>query len=159
MMRRGGELAHQAATRWPTTEHDPGPLEHPPAPRPGQHSPEDLYNAMGDLAAAIASMVPVVLSSETWILNAAGQATREYHLPFRSIAVWSYSAQRLTVANAPIQSGPPTNGAGVAIVPINGFKLSNIAGLCWSIYGGTQGDIVCVETYGVPMPPTAAKMV
>jgi hypothetical protein len=148
--------------RWPG-EHppDPGPLEHPlpPLAHGAQRTPEDLYEAMGDLAGAIRSMVPIVLSSETWALDASGQASREYRVPFRSIAVWSFSAQRLTLTDAPKQTAAPPAGPGVAIIPINGFKLSNLASHAWSIYGGTAGDLICVETYGLPMPPAAAKLV
>jgi hypothetical protein len=149
-------------SRWPGQHPpDPGPLEHPQLPQhaSAQRTPDELYDAMGDLTGAIRSMVPIVLSAETWVLDANGQAAREYRVPFRSIAVWSFSAQRLTLTDAPKQTAAPPAGPGVALIPINGFKLSNFSSHAWSIYGGTPGDLICVETYGLPMPPAAAKLV
>lgn len=155
-------MADRRRHRWPgQNPPDPGPMEHPKPPlaHGAQRTPEDVYEAMGDLAGAIRSMVPIVLSAETWILDVNGQAGREYRVPFRSIAVWSFSAQQLTLTDAPKQTAPPTTGPGVARIPINGFKLTNFSSHAWTLSGGTPGDVVCVETYGLPMPPAAAKLV
>jgi hypothetical protein len=158
LLGRDMQPVQQPRHRWPTTSTGRGQA---PAPAAGPHQPTDdeLRAAMGDLAGAIRSIVPVVLSSETWILDANGQCSREYRVPFRSVAVWSFSAQRLTIASGPKQSAVPTQGPGVGLVPINGFRVFNIGGHAWAVYGGTPGDAVCVEAYGLPMPPSAAKLV
>lgn len=118
---------------------------------------QQLAGVMGDLTTALRSMVPTVLGSETLVLDANGTASRSYRLPFRSITVTSFSAQKLTVAPSPLQGAAPTLGPGVAIIAPTGYRVCNFSSYVWSIYGGTAGDQVVVEAFAQPQPPAVGR--
>jgi hypothetical protein len=132
-----------------------------PAPQqPAQITAEQLAElgaTIGDLRNAIQAMIPTVLSAETVLLDQFGTATRQYRVPFRSIAITSNSAATLTIAASPLGPAAPPSGPGVSLVGPKCFRICNMAGYTWSIYGGAPGDQVVVETYARPQPPNASK--
>lgn len=119
----------------------------------------EIVTAIGDLSGLLRQLAPRVLGAATYQLDARGQASDQYRLPFAAIAITSFSAQKLVLAAMPIQAAAPGNGPGITIVPPNAFRLVNLAGYTWSVYGGTQGDQICVEVLSRPQPPAAAKLV
>lgn len=118
---------------------------------------EHLASVIGDLTTALRGMVPVVLGSETVVLDANGTASRSYRLPYRSISVTSFSAGKLTVASAPLGSGAPPLGPGIAVIAPQGYRVCNFSAYVWSIYGGTAGEQVVIEAFAEPQPPSVGR--
>lgn len=119
----------------------------------------ELGKAIGDLSNAIRTMVPKVLGTGIYILDANGQATDQYRLPYGCLSLISESANKLTVASSPPQTAAPGKGPGAGRVPANGFAVLNLSGHVWTIYGGIAGELVTVTAYAVPQPPAAGKLV
>lgn len=146
------------ARRWPPgdkTASSPWTGTGLPPDGPG---PAEIITAIGDLSGLLRQLAPRVLGAATYLLNAQGQASDQYRLPFAAIAIASFSAQKLTLAAMPAQAAAPGAGPGVTIIPPNAFRLVNLAGYTWSVYGGTPGDQICVEVLTRPQPPAAAKL-
>ena len=135
--------------RWPAKQ-----TSAPPRPRPADVEAAAIA-AIGDLTAAVRSLAPVVLDVATFQLDANGQATRQYRVPFAAVAVTSGSLLTLTIASGPPQSAAPGSGPGAGQVPALGFAAHNIAGQAWTIYGGNPGEVVTVATFGRPVPPVS----
>lgn len=135
--------------RWPAKQ-----TSTPPRPRPADVETAAI-KAIGDLTNAVLSLAPVVLDSSTFQLDANGQATRQFRVPFAAVAVTSGSVARLTIASGPPGAAAPGPSAGAGHVPPLGFAAHNISGRVWTIYGGSAGDLVTVTTFGRPVPPSA----
>lgn len=113
-----------------------------------------MHAALGDMTRALHKLVPLVLGSETVVLDVNGQAAKQFRVPFKCITVDSQSAKVLTVEAAPL-STQPNAGPGVAFVRAGGFVVCNLTSYTWSIYGGNPGDLVTVTAYANPQPPYA----
>lgn len=156
-----GQVAHHPRRRWPRTA---DPAAAPAAEL--QLNPNDLapvvgaavQKAIGDLSGVLSAMVPIVLDVESILLDASGTGQIQFRLPYRSVVVYSFSAQKVTVTNSPLASGAPTRGPGMAVIPANGWRVVNFSGPVLSVYGGTANDVVGVETFGIPMPPAGGKL-
>jgi hypothetical protein len=120
--------------------------------RLGEHH-KHLTGAIGDLSKLLDQLAPKVIGQETVVLDANGTATRQFRIPFRCLYVESQSAQLLTVAGMPMQTAPPHAGPGIAYVKAAGATVANIRAYQWSVWGGTQGDLVTVTVFSVPQPP------
>jgi hypothetical protein len=92
-----------------------------------------------------------VLSAETWPLDANGILTRDWRVPFRSVAVASHSADPITVASGDPLQAPPT-GVGVVVIDAMKSSVCNIAGRSLTIYG-TAGDLVTIQVFSQTQPP------
>lgn len=114
---------------------------------------EQMRAAVGDMTRMLARLVPEVLSQETVILDANGQATKQFRVPFRAISVDNFGQGNLTVAADTLKGAAPNLGPGVARVGPGGYAVINTTGYAWTIYGGTAGDAVTVATYACPQPP------
>jgi hypothetical protein len=120
---------------------------------------EEIAKAVGDLRAAIATLVPRVLGTQLYVLDSNGQATDQYRVPYSSLSIISESAKPLIVTSSPPIGSAPGRGPGVAHMPAETFAVLNLSGNVWTIYGGNAGDIVTVSAYALPQPPAAAKLV
>lgn len=109
-----------------------------------------LTGVMGDLTKVLDRMAPTVIGVQTVILDANGCHTVQYRLPYASLFVDSQSAQLLTIANSPLQTGAPNAGPGVAFVRPGGNAIINFRAYQWSIYGGLPGDKVTVTAFAHP---------
>jgi hypothetical protein len=109
-----------------------------------------LTGVMGDLTKVLDRMTPVVIGVQTVVLDSVGCATVSYRLPYQSLFVDSASAQLLTVANSPLQTGAPNAGPGVAFVRPGGNAVINFRAYQWSVYGGLPGDKVTVTAFAHP---------
>jgi hypothetical protein len=126
------------------------------------HHPDELREtlmhvsaAMGDISGALLAMTPGVLSARTVALDGNGTAAGQERLPYRALAVSSYSARLLTIAAAPLAGSAPGPGPGVSQVQPGGFRVMNASAYAWSIYGGAPGELVTVEAFSRPQPPNA----
>lgn len=141
--------------RWPPQ----GPAARPD---PGHDAYEaqfaDLRRAIGDLTGVIARLAPAVQGCRQVALDATGQAQGNEKLPFAAIAVYSHSASQLTVLAGTQGGAAPGPGPGVAVIPPYGFRVMNASSYAWSIYGGSKGDLVDVETFARPQPPDGGQL-
>ncbi len=119
----------------------------------------ELGRVIGDLSQVIKTMVPRVLGTRTYVLDAQGTATDQYRVPYACLSVISESAAKLTVASSPLQGAAPGAGSGQGRVPANGFAVLNLAGNAWAVYGGAAGELITVTAYTQPQPPAAARLV
>jgi hypothetical protein len=115
---------------------------------------ERIAAGLANLAKALGQLAPAVIDVSTVIIGADGTAAGQYRVPYKALTVDSQSAQLLTVANGP-RSTAPASGPGVAYVPAGKFRVLNLTGYAWTIYGGTPGDKVTVSAYASPQPPAA----
>lgn len=139
--------------RWPPEgRHHPGreSAEAELAERFGQ-----LHAVIGDMTRALAALVPVALDTRTIVLDAAGIGTAQFRVPFKAVAVWSGSAQNVTLTSSPPMASAPPQGPGVALIPKGGFAAHNLSGYAWTIYG-TAGDQLTVATFGRPIMPAGS---
>lgn len=118
--------------------------------------PDALAKPIGDLTAAIRRMVPRVLSCELKQLDANGQATGQYRVPFQSLSFLSESSATLTVTSSAPGAGAPGPGPGTGRVPAGAFVVLNLSGYVWTIYGGNPGDLVTVQAFALPQIPHTA---
>jgi len=109
---------------------------------------EGFGHAVGDMTRLLARLEPALcLDTRTVQLDASGQATASFHVPFAAVHVTSQSAVALTITASPPGAGAPANGAGVAVVHAAGQETFNISGYTWTIYGGAAGEQVTVQTF------------
>jgi hypothetical protein len=112
---------------------------------------------IGDLSRVLRHLAPTaVLAEGTYALNGAGQAADQYRAPYAALAVTSFSSQQLTISSSPPQASVPGPGPGSAIVPPRGFRVVNMSGYAWSLYGGEPGELVTVEAFTRPQAAHAA---
>lgn len=140
--------------RWPP----PGPGPERPTRYRGRDPEADaaLYKAIGDMSAAVRWLTPSVLETSVAVLDANGQATKAFRVPFAALAVTSGSLKQLTVSAAgSTTSGVPGPGPGAGQVPALGFAAHNLSGYAWTVYGGSPGDVITVSTFGRPIPPNS----
>lgn len=147
--------APQKRHRWPLgTDSDRGRQPGHGRDDWAAHVVERYTAAVGDMTGLLAKLEPgKVADSRTVILDASGQATVQTRLPFQALHVTSHSENLLTITSSTPQANAPTNGPGVGIVGIRGQQTFNMAGYCWSLYGGNPGDQVTVQAFTRPMPP------
>lgn len=139
--------------RWPP----PGPGPERPTRFRGRDPEADaaLYKAVGDMAAAVRWLTPSVLETSVAVLDANGQATKAFRVPFAALAVTSGSLKQLTVTAAAPAAAVPGPGPGAGQVPALGFAAHNLTGYAWTVYGGNPGDVITVSTFGRPIPPNS----
>jgi hypothetical protein len=116
------------------------------------HIVERYTAAVGDMTALLGKLEPKVVGQETVVLDANGQATKQYRLPFAALAVDYFGAGTLTVTTAPQVTSPPSQGVGLARIGPAGFAVVNSAAYVWSMYGN-PGDVVTVTAFARPMEP------
>lgn len=102
-------------------------------------------------------IVNSVLASGLYLLDSSGVATDSYATPYGSLAVANHGSTDATVTSGPPQGQAPGLGKGVARVPAATFKVINLAGTEWTIYGAAAG-LVTVEAFTKPQPPHAANI-
>lgn len=112
---------------------------------------QKLTSAVGDLRPLLDRLAPTVLQTETFVLDSAGQATRQFRVPFRALAAYS-GANALTLASGTPQGQAPAQGPGVAVLAPCSFAAVNVNGYVWTAYG-TPGDTITVSTLGTPVHP------
>lgn len=112
-----------------------------------------LHGAIGDLSKLLDELAPKVIGYETVALDANGQATRSYRVPFRAVYVESQSAHLLTVASSPVETDVPVFGPGVGYVKIGGASVLNMRAYTWAIWGGVANELVTVTVFSQPQPP------
>jgi len=123
-----------------------------------QHYVERFQAAVGDMTKFLRLLEPAVcLDTRTVQLDANGQATAQFRVPFRAVHVTSQSAAALTITASPPAASAPANGPGVAMVHAGGQETFNIGGYAWSIYGGTAGEQVTVQTFSRNLNPGGGR--
>lgn len=97
------------------------------------------------------------LVTETLILNATGQAARDWTVPYGSVAVHNAGADPLTVVNGTLAASAPSSGVGVVIIPSGAGVTANMAGRSLSLYG-TPGAAIILSVFTRPQPPVYAQI-
>jgi hypothetical protein len=113
-----------------------------------------LTTAVSDLHGLV---VNECLSSETLILDGAGNASRWWTVPFGSVAIHNTGANTLVVANQPMAGSAPKSGVGVILVPPNSAVCANVSGRILSLYG-TIGAQVVLSVFTKTQPPDWAQL-
>lgn len=115
----------------------------------------------GRLTSAIADLHGLVvndcLGTETTALNAAGVASRDWVVPFGSIAVHNGGAGPLTISTAPLAETAPLTGTGVVVIPSGAAAVVNLAGRTLTLYG-TAGARVVLSVFTKAQPPAWAML-
>lgn len=96
-----------------------------------------------------------VLASGLQQFDASGQITDSFRAPFGSVAVANHGTATVTLTNSPPASAAPQKGKGIHRIPAGGFKLANLAGTAYTLYG-TASEFVTVEVFTKAWPPAAA---
>jgi hypothetical protein len=116
----------------------------------------EVHGLTGRLTAAVAELHGTVinhcLSTETLILDARGFASRDWTVPFGSLAVHNAGAATLTVTNATPASAAPTSGLGVVLFPSGSAASANLSGRTLSFYGA-PGAALILSVFTKPQPP------
>lgn len=147
----------RARTRWPGRSRAATPGGFQGDPRELRHHPDPAETVLGQLTAALVNMQrSPVLGSGVYKADANGQAAEQYHTRFAALAVMSKSANSLIVANSPLQIGAPGLGQGMALIPPGAFRVVNLAGHAWSLYGANPGDLIEIEALTKPCDPAGA---
>jgi hypothetical protein len=141
----------------------PGRRWPPAGPRHPEPPPDDYVvdwpGAIGDLSKALQHLAPgTVLGEATYALSAAGQAGDQYRAPYAALAITSFSASQLTITEGTLKASAPGPGPGSAIVAPRGFRVVNMKGYAWSLYGGQSGDLVTVEAFTRPQNADAGSV-
>lgn len=95
------------------------------------------------------------LAVETWTLDTTGVLSRDWGVPFLSVAIANHGAADMTAVSGPAGNTAVTSGAGVALVK------AGRAG-CWPLYGnsltiyGTAGDRLTLAVFTREQPPAWA---
>lgn len=113
----------------------------------------DYAKVLGDLARAVRALAPVVLQTETIVLDGSGAVSRQFKVPYSCVAVDSNSAALLTLAAATLGAAAPASGPGVANIKPRSFVVANLSGYAWTLYGGSAGEQVTIQTLGRPQTP------
>lgn len=113
---------------------------------------DQLATVIGQLGPMLDELAPGVIATETVVLDANGQATRQFRIPFRSVAIDYWGAALLTVAAAPLAGAAPGPGPGVAKVGPGGFAVVNMRAYQFSLYGN-PGEQVTFTALAKPQPP------
>jgi hypothetical protein len=111
----------------------------------------ELTKVIGDLGPLLDELAPGVIGTETVILDANGQATKQFRVPFRSLGVDYFGATILTVTAAPLAGAAPGPGPGVAKLAPGGFSVVNMRAYVASFYGN-PGDLITFTAYAKPQP-------
>lgn len=119
-------------------------------------SHEQLLGAIGDLSKVLKQMTPPVLGAQSIALDANGNGSVSYRLPFGSVFIDSNSAHLLTVAASPPMGQAPGPGPGVAFVRPGGHATLNFSAYTVSVYGGAAGELVTVQAFARPQNGTAS---
>ena len=119
---------------------------------------QPMATAVGDLAKVLEHLAPsVVIGSNTFQLDASGQAAEQYRAPYAALTVTSTSAFPLIISAGPKGVAAPGPGPGSAVVPSYGHISVNMKGNAWSLYGGAPGDLVTVQALARPVAPLASS--
>ncbi|MFL6144514.1 MAG: hypothetical protein ACJ72N_21960 [Labedaea sp.] len=97
-------------------------------------------------------MLNDVLGAELVVIPTAGVVSRDFSVPFASVAVLNHSTATITVAAHAPQGNAPPSGPGVHLVGPGAAEVINLTGPVWTIYG-PAGAQVSVSTFAKPQPP------
>lgn len=97
------------------------------------------------------------LLTETLILDASGVASRDWSVPYGSVAVHNAGADPLTLVNGPAAGAAPVAGVGVVVVPSGAGVTANMTGRMLTLYG-TAGAGVILSVFTRPQPPAFALL-
>lgn len=97
------------------------------------------------------------LTTETLILDAAGQASRDWTVPYGSVAVHNAGSDALTIVNGTLTDSAPIAGVGVVVIPSGAAVTANMAGRTLSLYG-VPGAGVVLSVFTRPQPPAFSNL-
>lgn len=97
------------------------------------------------------------LTTETLILDASGIASRDWSVPYGSVAVHNAGVDPLTIVNGPPAGAAPVAGVGVVVVPSGAGVTANMSGRMLTLYG-TAGAGVILSVFTRPQPPAFALL-
>lgn len=98
-----------------------------------------------------------VLWSGTMPIGSDGWGERDARGDYAAAMVTNATTSTVTVTSNPPASGPPSQGAGVHVIPAGTFAVVNMAGNSLTVYG-TAGTKVSVQLFTKPQPPTAGSI-
>lgn len=120
-----------------------------------------VHKLDGRMTEAISRLHGVVvnncLTTETLILDAAGQASRDWTVPYGSVAVHNAGPAALTIVNGTPTGSAPVSGIGVVVIPSGAGITANMAGRTLSLYG-SPGAGVILSVFTKPQPPAFAQL-
>jgi len=102
-------------------------------------------------------VINACLTTETLILDADGRASRDWSVPYGSVAVHNAGADTLTIVNGTPAAAAPMSGVGVVVIPSGSAMTANMAGRSLSLYG-TAGACVVLSVFTRPQPPAFAAL-
>jgi hypothetical protein len=110
----------------------------------------------GILSATLAVPRGDLLMQGVVAIGPEGFWTRSWPEAFAAVEVLAWSTTgTITVAAAGPAGGVPSQGANVARVPANAYRVLNLRGSALTLYGA-PGDLVDVTVYVRPRPPAAS---
>ena len=116
----------------------------------------EVHRLGGRMTEAVSQLHGLVvnncLATETIVIPAAGVVSRQWRVPFGSVAVANHGAGTLTMNPGPAQGQAPTSGPGVVKVAGYTGVTVNVAGRDLTIYG-TPGALVVLSVFANPQPP------
>lgn len=93
------------------------------------------------------------LAVETWFIPPSGALSRDWAVPFASVAVANHSStDPVTVISGTGQNVPPTSGPGMAYIRALGAAAWNLSGYSLTIYG-KAGELVTLSVFTREQPP------
>ncbi|HLY84818.1 MAG TPA: hypothetical protein VKQ71_17670 [Acidimicrobiales bacterium] len=111
------------------------------------------HETLTELVAATRGLIlNQVLSTELATIGAGGTWTRDYSVPYGSVAVQNLSPRTMTVSGGPPQLSAPGGGTAIQTLPPFAAAVINLASATLTIYG-TAGDTINVQVFARAQPP------
>lgn len=118
------------------------------------HAIRTMTEEIGKLRSQV---VNDVLTSELLTLDATGQASREFRVPFGSVTVANPNGSEVILQGGGAQGSPPGGGNGVHAIPSGTQRTINLSHHVLTLYG-TPGARISLEAFTKAQPPTAGPV-